>query len=214
MISWSSRKQQTVAASSCKAEYMAASHCTKEVLWLRNLLGCLEITQANATVLLHCNNQGAIALTKDASLHSCSKHIDVAHHLVWEHVEMNQIIFQYLPTHKMPADTLTMLHPKSIPRLTELGDRTMGCRTSASLLIRSVRHHDYFVYPSVPEFCFPYVSCFRSSFCFMFPIFVLFHVSDLRFVSCFHSYSHFPFRSIFDPRAQTPTLTYARFSLP
>ena len=64
-----------------------------------------------------------------------------------------------------------MLHPKSIPRLAELGDRTMGCRTSASPVIRSVRHHDYSVYPSVPEFRFPL--------CFMFPIFVLFHVSVL-----------------------------------
>ena len=41
-----------------------------------------------------------------------------------------------------------------------------------------------------------------------------FHVSDLRFVSCFHSYSHFPFHSIFNPQARTPTLTYAPFSLP
>ena len=41
-----------------------------------------------------------------------------------------------------------------------------------------------------------------------------FHVSDLRFVSCFWSYSHFPLRSNFDPRARTPTLTYAQFSLP
>ena len=41
-----------------------------------------------------------------------------------------------------------------------------------------------------------------------------FHVSDLRFVSCFCSYSHFPFHSIFDPQARTPTMTYARFSLP
>ena len=41
---------------------------------------------------------------------------------------------------------------------------------------------------------------------FMFPIFVLFHVSDLRFVSCFHS--------IFDPRTPNLTLTYPQFSLP
>ena len=41
---------------------------------------------------------------------------------------------------------------------------------------------------------------------FMFPIFVLFHVSVL-IRKC-------PFRSIFDPRARTPNLTYARFSLP
>ena len=90
-----------------------------------------------------------------------------------------------------------VLHPKSIPRLAEIGDRTMGCRTSASPLIRSVRHHDYSVYPSVPEFRSP-----------------TFHVSDLHFVSRFRSYLHFPFHSIFDPWPWTPTLTYARFSLP
>ena len=64
-----------------------------------------------------------------------------------------------------------LLHPKLIPRLAELGDRTMGCRTSASPVIHSVHHHDYSVYPSVSEF--------RSPLRFMFPIFVLFHVSVL-----------------------------------
>ena len=64
-----------------------------------------------------------------------------------------------------------VLHPKSIPRLAELGDCTMGCRTLASPLIRSVHYHDYSVHPSVPEFRFPLH--------FMFPIFALFHVSVL-----------------------------------
>ena len=73
-------------------------------------------------------------------------------------------------------NTGSMLHPKSIPRLAELGDRTKGCRTSASPLIRSVRHHDYSVHPSVPEFRSPYVSCFRSSFCFTFPFVLVFSV--------------------------------------
>ena len=62
-----------------------------------------------------------------------------------------------------------MLHPKSILRLAELSDRTMGCRTSVSPAISSVHHHDYSVYPSVPEFHSP-----------------TFHVSDLRFVVLFH----------------------------
>ena len=61
-----------------------------------------------------------------------------------------------------------LLHPKLIPRLAKLGDRTMGCRTLVSPVIRSVRHHDYSIYPSVPEF--------HSPLRFMFPIFVLFHV--------------------------------------
>ena len=91
-----------------------------------------------------------------------------------------------------------LLHPKSIPRLAELGDRTMGCRTSASPAIRSVHHHDYPVYPFIPKFHSP----------------PTFHVSDLRFVSCFCSYSHFPFHSIFNPQTPNPTLIYTRFSLP
>ena len=62
-----------------------------------------------------------------------------------------------------------LLHPKSIPRLAELGDRTKGCRTSASPLIRSV-------HPSVPEFRSPYISCFRSSFCFTFLFLLAFSV--------------------------------------
>ena len=70
-----------------------------------------------------------------------------------------------------------MLHPKSIPRLAELGDRTMGCRTSASPAIHSVRHHDYSVPSSVPDFHSPpSISCFQSSFCFMFPFLFAFSV--------------------------------------
>jgi hypothetical protein len=106
VISWSSRKQQTVAASSCEAEYMATNHCAKEALWLRNLLDCLDLPQREATTL-YCNNLGTIALTKDATFHARSKHMDVARHFVRERVEMNQITFKHLPTHLMPADALT-----------------------------------------------------------------------------------------------------------
>ena len=124
VISWSSRKQQTVAASSCEAEYMAASHCTKEALWLRNLLKCLGIPQIDPTIL-HCDNEGAISLTKDASLHSRSKHIDVAHHLVRERVEMCHIRVIHLRTHMMPADALTKALP--VPKFARFR-RMMGLR--------------------------------------------------------------------------------------
>jgi hypothetical protein len=38
VISWSARKQKTVAASSCEAEYVAAFNAAKENTWLRALL--------------------------------------------------------------------------------------------------------------------------------------------------------------------------------
>ncbi len=85
---------------------MAAGHCAKEALWLRNMLSGLGIPSTDLTTL-YCDNQGAIALTKDASYHSHSKHIDVAHHFIHEWVEMKEIIFKYLLSHSMPADALT-----------------------------------------------------------------------------------------------------------
>jgi hypothetical protein len=38
-VSWSSKRQPTVAISSCEAEYMAATQCVKEAIWLQGLLG-------------------------------------------------------------------------------------------------------------------------------------------------------------------------------
>ena len=96
----------------------------------------------------------------------------------------------------------TLSHPETC---WVFGDHAMGCRTSASPVICSIRHHDYSVYSSFPKSC--------SSSRFMFLNFALFHVSELRFVSCFRFTSHFcPPCSISVP--QTPTLIYAWFLLP
>ena len=55
------------------------------------------------------------------------------------------------------------------------GDHAMGFWTSASPVIHSIHDHDYSVYSFFPEFCPPFV----------------FHVSKLRFVSCFRFTLHF-----------------------
>jgi hypothetical protein len=38
LITWNSHKEKTVALSSCKAEFMAATAAAMQGLWLRNLL--------------------------------------------------------------------------------------------------------------------------------------------------------------------------------
>ena len=93
----------------------------------------------------------------------------LSHFCLFVHIPIPDPVPPHISSFQYSFCFMFLLHPKSIPRLAELGYRTMGCRTSASPLIRSVRHHDYSVHPSVHEFRFPYVSCFRSSFCFMFP---------------------------------------------
>ena len=104
-ISWSSKWQTLVTTSTCEAEYVASCHATKEAIWLRRLLKILGHGQPTTTS--HSNNAGSIALTKDATFHARSKHIDVQFHYTRERVDEKDVTFKYLPTNDMPADIMT-----------------------------------------------------------------------------------------------------------
>ena len=85
-ISWSLKKQHVVALSSTEAEYIVQMYMAKEALWLRSFLR--ELCSApDDLLILNCDNQGAITLTKDNKFHACTKHIDVCYHFVREVVE-------------------------------------------------------------------------------------------------------------------------------
>ena len=59
-ITWCSQKQETVALSSCEAEYMAASAASCQAVWIRELLA--EITKEKVNeVVLRVDNTSAIA---------------------------------------------------------------------------------------------------------------------------------------------------------
>ena len=109
-ISWKSRKQPTVSLSSCEAEYIALAEAVKEILYLQSLCFAVNIKQSNPTILF-CDNQGAIALTKDRSKqHQRTKHIDVKYHFVRE---QKNIDYKYIATNDNKADILTKSLTKS-----------------------------------------------------------------------------------------------------
>jgi len=118
-ISWSSKRQATVALSSTEAEYMALTQATKEAIWLRGLLAELNYTQERATTLFE-DNQSAIALAKNPVHHARSKHIDIQHHFIREKIESNEIEISYKSTDDMIADALTK--PLARPRFAKLID--------------------------------------------------------------------------------------------
>lgn len=108
-ISWSSKRQATVALSTCEAEYIGQTQATKEAIWLKNLLNQLlrpDDSDPKATVIFG-DNQGAIALAKNAQFHARTKHIDIAHHFVREKVNDGTVDIRYVPTDKQLADGLT-----------------------------------------------------------------------------------------------------------
>jgi hypothetical protein len=108
-ISWSSKKQPTVAASTTEAEYMSAGSAVKEALWIRKLLESLSIT--TPTVDIYCDNQSAIKLLRNPIFSMRSKHIDVVHHFARERVLRNEVAFHYVPTKEMLADMFTKALP-------------------------------------------------------------------------------------------------------
>lgn len=111
IVSWSSKKQPTVALSTTEAEYMAASNATREAIWLRCLLRDLGYEQVSASVV-HADNMRCIALTRNPTAHLRAKHIDIRHHFVRERVANNEVDLQYCSTKNMLADVFT----KQLPR--------------------------------------------------------------------------------------------------
>ena len=108
-ISWSSKRQTTMALFICETEYIGQTQAIKEVIWLKNLLNQLlrpDDSDPKATVIFG-DNQGAIALAKNAQFHARTKHIDIAHHFVREKVNDGIVDVQYVPIDKQMADGLT-----------------------------------------------------------------------------------------------------------
>jgi hypothetical protein len=56
VISWKCKKQPTISLSMTEVEYMATSHCIKEVVWLRQLLADGGYVQEGPTSIM-CDNQ-------------------------------------------------------------------------------------------------------------------------------------------------------------
>jgi len=97
-VSWASKKQASVALSSTEAEYMSLTQGVKEALWLGELLADLGALRHKSEIRqVQCDNQGAIALTKNPKYHARTKHIDIQYHFLRQHIESGSIQLTYCP---------------------------------------------------------------------------------------------------------------------
>jgi hypothetical protein len=83
LVSWSSNKLTSVVLSTAEAEYVAASQCCTQLLWMRQTLWGFVYNLSKVPVL--CDNESAICLADNPVEHSHTKHIDIRHHFLRDH---------------------------------------------------------------------------------------------------------------------------------
>jgi len=64
VVSWSSKKQPTVALSNTEAKYRGATIATCEVVWLQKLLSDLR-QSVDAPIVIYCDNISSILLVNN-----------------------------------------------------------------------------------------------------------------------------------------------------
>ena len=109
-VSWSAKRQELVTLLTTKSEYVAATHATKEILWLCSLITEVFGSKLSPTPLLS-DNQSAISLASDHQFHARTKHIDIRYHFIRWNIEEGKLKLIYCPTDDMAADIFTKALP-------------------------------------------------------------------------------------------------------
>ncbi|GJR22010.1 putative ribonuclease H-like domain-containing protein [Tanacetum coccineum] len=105
LVSWQCKKQTIVANSTTEAEYIAASKCCAQVLWLQNQL--LNYGYNFMKTKIHMDNESAICVVKNPDSHSKTKHIEIRYHFIRDSYEKRLIEMVKIHTDYNVADLLT-----------------------------------------------------------------------------------------------------------
>ncbi|GJV07138.1 putative ribonuclease H-like domain-containing protein [Tanacetum coccineum] len=105
LVSWQCKKQAIVANSITEAEYIAASNCCAQVLWLQNQL--FDFGYNFMKTKIHIYNENAICVVKNPVSHSKTKHIEIRYHFIRDCYEKGLIEMVKIHKDNNVADLLT-----------------------------------------------------------------------------------------------------------
>jgi hypothetical protein len=99
-----------VCLSTAEAEFVAATHACKDVVWLRNVLRDLSFPQSSPTIIYE-DNQACVAMIRNHSVSGRNRHFCIK--MVWlrEQVANNVVSFRYVPSKHNVADIFTKVMP-------------------------------------------------------------------------------------------------------
>ncbi|XP_075084728.1 secreted RxLR effector protein 161-like [Nicotiana tabacum] len=105
LVSWGTKKQNSVSLSTVEAKYVAATSCCAQLLWIRQQLRNYVIFID--CVPIFCDNTSAINIAKNPCQHKRIKHIDIQHHFLKDNVEKGNISINFCKTEDQIADIFT-----------------------------------------------------------------------------------------------------------
>jgi hypothetical protein len=105
LVSWSSKKQNSVVLSIVEAEYVTVDSCYAQLLWMRQTLKDYGYTMNHIPLL--CDNESAIKIAYNPCEHSRTKHIDIRHHFLRDYAIKGDIVISHVGTDDQLADIFT-----------------------------------------------------------------------------------------------------------
>jgi hypothetical protein len=124
-----------VALSTSEAEYMAASLCGQEIVYIRAILRDFGLSQSQPT-LVYEDNLACIAMSINPVCRKYSRHIDIRKHYLRELCLSGVVKLIPFRTHHMVADALTKSLPA--PGLARHRSAMMGHSTFCARILRVI----------------------------------------------------------------------------
>lgn len=108
LVCWQTKATKSVCLSTAEAEYIAATECTKDIVWLRNLLAELGFPQSAPTVLYE-DNQACVAMVNNHVVTGRNRHFCVK--MAWLRAQKRNgiVFFVFVASKNNVADIFTKI---------------------------------------------------------------------------------------------------------